>query len=82
MDAHPDHTSMQNMMQLSDHLTTTENKVSFSRQAFNAQVMAYNTYKQTFPPVFFAARFGHAQDATLLEFEDTAAIQAAPKVSF
>jgi LemA protein len=44
--------------------------------------MAYNTYKQTFPPVFFAQRFGHGPDATLLEFEDTAAIQAAPKVSF
>jgi LemA protein len=44
--------------------------------------MEYNTYKQTFPPVIFAARFGHAQDATLLEFEDSAAIQAAPKVSF
>jgi LemA protein len=45
-------------------------------------VMAYNIYKQTFPPVFFAAMFGHAQDASLLEFEDSAAIQAAPKVSF
>jgi len=45
-------------------------------------VMAYNTYKQTFPPAFFAAMFGHAQDAALLEFEDSAAIQAAPRVSF
>jgi LemA protein len=70
------------MMQLSEELVSTENKVSFSRQAFNDQVMAYNTYKQTFPPVFFAQRFGHAKDATLLEFEDSAAIQAAPKVSF
>ncbi|MHB1077195.1 LemA family protein [Thiobacillus sp.] len=82
MEAYPDLKANQNMMQLSEELVSTENKVSFSRQAFNDQVMAYNTYKQTFPPVFFAARFGHAQDATLLEFEDTAAIQAAPKVSF
>ncbi len=82
MEAYPDLKANQNMMQLSEELTSTENKVSFSRQAFNDQVMAYNTYKQTFPPVFFAVRFGHAQDATLLEFEDTAAIQAAPKVSF
>ena len=65
-----------------EELTSTENKVSFSRQAFNDQVMEYNTYKQTFPPVFFAARFGHAKDAGLLEFEDSEAIQAAPKVSF
>jgi LemA protein len=82
MEAYPDLKANQNMMQLSEELVSTENKVSFSRQAFNDQVMAYNTYKQTFPPVFFAERFGHAQDASLLEFEDTAAIQAAPKVSF
>jgi len=82
MEAYPDLKANQNMMQLSEELISTENKVSFSRQAFNDQVMAYNTYKQTFPPVYFAKRFGHAQDATLLEFEDTAAIQAAPKVSF
>lgn len=82
MEAYPDLKANQNMMQLSEELVSTENKVSFSRQAFNDQVMAYNTYKQTFPPVFFASRFGHTQDASLLEFEDTAAIQAAPKVSF
>ncbi len=82
MEAYPDLKANQNMMQLSEELVSAENKVAFSRQAFNDQVMAYNTYKQTFPPVFFAERFGHAQDASLLEFEDTAAIQAAPKVSF
>ena len=82
MEAYPDLKANQNMMQLSEELTSTENKVSFSRQAFNDQVMEYNTYKQTFPPVFFAARFGHVKDAGLLEFEDSAAIQAAPKVSF
>ena len=82
MEAYPDLKASQNMMQLSEELTTTENKVSFARQAFNDQVMAYNIYKQSFPPAYFAARFGHAQDAVLLEFEDSAAIQAAPKVSF
>ncbi len=82
MEAYPDLKANQNMMQLSEELISTENKVSFARQAFNDQVMVYNTYKQTFPPVFFAVRFGHAQDATLLEFQDTVAIQAAPKVSF
>ncbi len=82
MEAYPDLKANQNMMQVSEELISTENKVSFARQAFNDQVMAYNTYKQTFPPVYFAQRFGHAQDATLLEFEDKAAMQAAPKVSF
>lgn len=82
MEAYPDLKANQNMMQLSEELTSTENKVAFSRQAFNDQVMAYNTYKQSFPPVVFAGMFGHAEDATLLQFEDSAQIQAAPKVSF
>lgn len=82
MEAYPDLKANQNMMQLSEELISTENKVSFARQAFNDQVMAYNTYKQTFPPVLIAGRFGHRQDATLMEFEDTVAIQTAPKVSF
>jgi len=82
MEAYPDLKASQNMQQLSEELTSTENKVSFARQAFNDQVMAYNTFKQSFPPVFFAPMFGHTQDAALLEFEDSAAIQVAPKVSF
>lgn len=82
MEAYPDLKASQNMMQLSEELTTTENRVAFARQAFNDQVMTYNTYKQSFPPAFFAAAFGHAQDAALLQFEDRAAIQAAPAVSF
>jgi LemA protein len=82
MEAYPDLKANQNMMQLSEELTSTENKVAFARQSFNDQVMQYNTYKQSFPPNVLAGPFGHAQDATLLEFEDSAEIQAAPKVSF
>lgn len=82
MEAYPDLKASQNMMQVSEELTSTENKVSFARQAFNDAVTSYNTYKQSFPPVFFAASFGHSQDASLLEFEDSKEIQAAPKVSF
>jgi len=82
MEAYPDLKASQNMMQLSEELISTENKVSFSRQAFNDQVMAYNTYKQSFPALFMAGMFGHSQDASLLEFADSAEIQAAPKVSF
>jgi LemA protein len=82
MEAYPDLKASQNIMQLSEELISTENKVSFARQSFNDQVMAYNTYKQTFPANLLAARFGHVKDATLLEFEDSAVIQEAPKVSF
>ena len=82
MESYPDLKSNQNMMQLSEELTSTENRVSFSRQAFNDQVMAYNTYKQAFHPVILAATFGHSKNATLLEFEDSKAIKSAPKISF
>tara|TARA_R110002110_G_scaffold415860_1_gene658732 strand:+ start:53471 stop:54067 length:597 start_codon:yes stop_codon:yes gene_type:complete len=82
MEAYPDLKASENMQQLSEELTTTENRVAFARQGYNDAVMAYNTYRQSFPPVFFAARFGHPSDATLLEFDDSAQIQAAPKVSF
>ncbi len=82
VEAYPDLKANQNMMQLTEELTSTENKVSFARQAFNDQVMEYNTYKQSFPQNTFAGMFGHRKDASLLEFEDSAEIQAAPKVSF
>lgn len=82
MEAYPDLKANQNMMQLSEALTSTENRVAFARQAFNDAVMEYNTYKQSFPQHLLANAFGHGPDATLLEFEDHAEIQAAPKVSF
>lgn len=82
MEDYPDLKANENMMQLSEELTTTENRVAFSRQAFNDAVTAYNTYRQSFPPVFFAGMFGHPTDASLLEFDDSAQIQAAPKVNF
>ena len=80
-EAYPDLKASQNMQQLTEELTSTENKVSFSRQAFNDSVTEYNTYKQGFPPVTFAGMFGHSQDAGLLEF-DSEAIAEPPKVEF
>lgn len=82
MEAYPDLKANQNMMQLSEELTSTENKVAFARQAYNDQVMNYNTYRQSFPPVIFAGLFGHGSDAALMEFADSAEIQTAPKVNF
>jgi LemA protein len=80
-EAYPDLKASENMKQLTEELTSTENKVSFSRQAFNDAVTAYNIYRQSFPSVIFAGMFGHTQNASLLEF-DSAAIAEAPKVSF
>lgn len=82
MEAYPDLKASQNMMQVSEELTSTENKVAFARQAFNDAVTAYNTYKQSFPPVLLASSFGHRDHANLLVFADSAEIQAAPKVQF
>ena len=82
MESYPDLKANQNMMQLTEELTSTENKVAFARQGYNDQVTEYNTYRQSFPPVVFANLFKHGTDAELLEFADSEAIQAAPTVSF
>jgi LemA protein len=80
-EAYPDLKANQNMAQLTEEITSTENKVAFARQAYNDSATAYNTYKQTFPPVVFAGILGHGQNAELLNF-DHAQIAEAPKVSF
>ena len=80
-EAYPDLKASENMKQLTEELTSTENKVSFARQAFNDAVTTYNIYRQSFPAVILAGMFGHTQDASLLEF-DSQAIAEAPKVSF
>jgi len=80
MEAYPDLKADQTMMQLSEELTSTENKVSFARQAYNDEVMVYNTQRETFPDVMLAPMFGF-KEATLWMIEDVAE-KAAPKVSF
>lgn len=82
MEDYPELKANETMMQLSEELTSTENRVAFSRQAFNDAATAYNEFRQSFPPKLFAATFGHAVDAELLQFADSEAIQQAPKVSF
>ena len=82
MEAYPDLKANENMMQVSEELITTENRVAFARQGFNDAVMAYNSYRQSFPPVMLAVKFGHPEDASLLNFDDSAQIQAAPQVTF
>jgi LemA protein len=80
-EAYPDLKANQNMMQLTEEITSTENKVAFARQAYNDSATTYNIYRQSFPPVVFANFLGHAQNAELLDFDD-AQIAEAPKVSF
>ena len=79
-EAYPDLKANENMMQLSEELTTTENKVAFARQAYNDSVMDYNNLREQFPNNFFAAWFSF-RPGELLEIEDEAKREA-PKVSF
>ncbi len=80
-EAYPDLKANENMAQLTEELTSTENRIAFARQAYNDSVTLYNTYRQTFPPIVFASMLGHSEDAELLEF-DSETIAEAPKVSF
>jgi LemA protein len=82
-EAYPDLKANQNMMQLTEELTSTENKVAFARQAFNDMVMTYNNRREVFPNSVFAGMFGF-QPATLLEIpaDKQAQVREAPKVQF
>ncbi len=80
-EAYPDLKANQNMAQLTEELTSTENKIGFARQAYNDSVTQYNTYRQTFPPLLIANATGHTVDRELLNFGDEPIAQA-PKVSF
>ena len=79
-EAYPDLKANQNMMQVSEELTSTENKVAFARQAFNDAVMNYNNTCQMFPNSVLAGAFGF-QPAEMLQMDDPAKREA-PKVSF
>ncbi|HET9865006.1 MAG TPA: LemA family protein [Steroidobacteraceae bacterium] len=79
-EAYPDLKANQNMMQLSEELTSTENKVAFARQAYNDAVMSYNNQREMFPGSIVAGMFNFAP-AQLLEISKPEAREA-PKVSF
>ena len=79
-EAYPDLKSNQNMMQLTEELTSTENKVGFSRQAYNDAVTSYNTKRETFPTNMLAGMFNFGE-AILFEVSD-ASEREAVKVEF
>jgi len=79
-EAYPDLKANQTMMQLSEELTSTENKVAFARQAYNDSVMSYNNQRETFPSSMIANMAGF-QPAQPLDISKPEAREA-PKVSF
>ncbi len=79
-EAYPDLKANENMMQLTEELTTTENKVAFARQAYNDSVLAYNNKREVFPNNIVAGMFGFSE-AAMFQLDEEAAREA-PKVQF
>jgi len=77
---YPDLKANQNMMQLTEELTSTENKISFARQAYNDSVMAYNTDREVFPSNLIAGTFNFTPAELFVV--DKPEQKEAPKVSF
>ncbi|MDR2704823.1 MAG: LemA family protein [Planctomycetaceae bacterium] len=80
VEQYPDLKANQNMLALQEELTSTENKVAFSRQAYNDSVMNYNTSREVFPSNIVAGMFNFGE-ATLFEVENESERQT-PKVTF
>src|SRR5438132_5685621 len=78
---YPDLKANQNVLGLQEELSSTENKIAFSRQAYNDSVMEYNTKRESFPDNIFAGTFGFSS-AELLQSTDSAEERKAPQVSF
>ncbi len=81
-EAYPDLKANQNMMQLTEELTSTENRVAFARQAYNDSVMAYNNKREVFPSSVIAGMFNFDAAALLDIPADRAEVREAPKVQF
>ena len=80
MEAYPDLKANESVSALTEELRSTENKISFARQAFNDWVTTFNMVRESFPTVLFANSFGFDNERTLLEFADSEVIAEAPKV--
>ena len=80
-EAYPDLKANQNILAIQEELSSTENKVAFSRQAFNDSVMEYNTKRESFPDTIFAGMFGFGA-AELLQATESAEERKAPQVKF
>ena len=79
-EAYPELKANENMMQLSEELSSTENKVAFARQAFNDAVLAFNNLCEKFPINLVARQFDFRQ-AEMLDIEEPGKREA-PEVSF
>lgn len=81
MEAYPELKANDNIADLTEELSHTENRIAFSRQSYNDLTMVFNTYRESFPTIAFAGVFGFSGNRDMLEFADAEAIQEAPQVS-
>ena len=81
IEAYPELKANEQIAQLFEELTATENRVAFARQAFNDGVTAYNIYRKQFPTLLFAARVGHDTDASLLEIAEPELYHQPPQIN-
>ena len=80
MESYPDLKANASVSELTEQLTTTENRIAFARQAYNDWVTGFNTYRQGFPTCFFAGSFGFTQNRNFLEFAEGENLAVAPRV--
>lgn len=80
MENYPDLKANESVASLTEELRSTENKIAFARQAYNDWSTSFNLFRESFPNVLVAPTFGFDEERMLLEFEDSAEIQEAPKV--
>jgi LemA protein len=82
VEKYPDLKANQNFLALQEELTSTENKISFSRQAYNDVVLGYNNKTQQFPSNIVAGMFNFKKEQEFLQATEAEAERKAPKVSF
>jgi LemA protein len=82
VEKYPDLKANQNFLALQEELTSTENKISFSRQAYNDQVLQYNNKTQQFPSAIVASMFNFKKEQEFLQATGADIERQAPKVSF
>jgi len=82
VEKYPDLKANQNFLALQEELTSTENKISFSRQAYNDQVLQYNNKTQQFPSTIVAGMFNFKKEQEFLQATQADVERQAPKVSF
>jgi LemA protein len=80
LENYPELKASRSVADLTEQLTSTENRIAFARQAYNDWVTAFNSYRQTFPQCSLACFFGFTQDRKLLEFADAEQLTTAPSV--